>query len=71
MEAFLEYAVHRILVGDVSSHKLVAWILGDIRKALRIAGVRQTIEIYDFDVTTAIDQMAYKIRPNKSCPARN
>jgi hypothetical protein len=61
----LEQLTDRFSVGDVAANEVIAWIMRDIREALRVAGVGQFVEIEDFDVTAGVEKKAYEVRTDK------
>src|ERR1700730_2597250 len=71
VEAILKYHIHRLLVGDISTYELISRVFGDIRQTLGIARIRKAVEISNVNVTSAVQQMANKVRADKSCTASN
>jgi len=64
----LEQFTQNLSIGDVAANELVARIVRDIREALRVASVGQSIEIDDFDVAAGTEKKANEISADKPAP---
>ncbi len=65
-----EQITDRATVGDVAANEAIAPIIHDIREALGIAGVRQLIEIDNFNLAAGVQKKPHEIgadKPRSTC----